>query len=156
MVEFLDTNGKRRGSKKQRLDHWRAKAVQRIVTDKAHRKGMRISRVCAWGTSKFAYDGSGTVTRGVDGNYSICRFKSGKIYNCDLSASYNIGARYFIREITKSRPATARSALEAKVPQVAARSTCTWSAFISLLAGLKELAPFADGSGGRQKAVVSA
>ena len=156
VFEYLDTRGRKRGSKRQRLHHWKAQAVQRIVTDKAHRKGMHISRICAWNTSRLAYDGSGRVTRGIDGNYSICRFKNGKTYHCDLSASYNIGARYFIREVIKSLPATVRSALEAKVPRVAARSTCTWSDYISLLAGLRELAPSADGDSGSQTAAASA
>ena len=97
---------------------------------------MRISRVNAWGTSRLAYDGSGSVERGIHGNYSICRFQNGKIYNCDLSATYNIGARYFIRELTKSLPVTARLQLEAKVPQVSKRSTCTFSTLISLNAVL--------------------
>ena len=66
----------------------------------AHRHGMRISRVCAWGTSKYAFDGSGQVIRDK-GNYSICTFQNGKKYNCDLSASMNIGARYFLREFAK-------------------------------------------------------
>ena len=146
VFEFLDVNGKKRGSKKQRLHHWKANAVQCIVTDKAHRKGMHISRVCAWGTSKYAYDGSGTVTRGIDGNYSICRFRSGKIYNCDLSATYNIGARYLIRETLKSLSAKVRSAVEAKVPRLAARSTCTWSDYINLLAELEKFAsPASEG-----------
>jgi len=59
------------------------------------------------------------------------------IYNCDLSATYNIGARYFIREILKSLLETARLQLEAKVPQVCKRSTCTLSTLISLDAALK-------------------
>ena len=140
VFEFLDLNKKKRGSKKQRLHMWKARAVQRIVTDKAHRLRMRISHVCAWNTSMLAFDGSGEVERGIDGNYSICRFPSGKIYNCDLSASYNIGARYFIREIVKSLPETVRLACEAKVPRIAKRSTCTFSDLISLNAELKKLA----------------
>ncbi|MGN0005305.1 MAG: hypothetical protein ACI37Z_04985 [Candidatus Gastranaerophilaceae bacterium] len=47
------------------------------------------------GTSKLAYDGTGRVLRGKYGNhntYELCTFITGKIYNCDLSASYNIGA----------------------------------------------------------------
>ena len=110
-----------------------------MVTDKAHRLSMRVSHICAWGTSKLAFDGSGFVLRGRDAelkSYSVCKFQSGKIYNCDLSASYNIGARYFIREIIKSVPARVRLALEAKVPQVAKRSTCTLSTLISLNAEL--------------------
>ncbi|MFR3808797.1 MAG: hypothetical protein ACLTX3_07575 [Lachnospiraceae bacterium] len=46
-----------RGSKKQRLKLWQSQEIQKIVTDKAHRLGMHISRVCAWGTSRLAYDG---------------------------------------------------------------------------------------------------
>ena len=91
---------------------------RKMVTARAHRNGMRISRVCARNTSKLAYDGSGRVRRDKD-NYSMCTFRSmcklpikkksrssceespideytgGKRYNCDLSASCNIGARYF-------------------------------------------------------------
>ena len=63
VFEHLDLQGKKRVSKKQHLHHWRAQAVQRIVTDKAHRDGVRISRVCAWGTSSLAFDGSGRVER---------------------------------------------------------------------------------------------
>ena len=60
----------------------------------------------------------------------------GGIYNCDLSATYNIGSRYFIREILKSLPVRERLELEAKVPQVTKRSTCTLSTLISLNAEL--------------------
>lgn len=136
VFEHLDLQGKKRGSKKQRLHHWRAQYVQSIVETKAHRLGMRISRVCAWGTSKLAFDGSGPVERGIDGNYSICRFKNGKTYNCDLSASYNIGARYFIREILKSLPETAGLDIRAKVPECSKRTTCTFSTLLSLNAAL--------------------
>lgn len=132
VFEHLDHGGKKRGSKKQRLHMWRSQYVQAIATDKAHRLQMRISHVNAWGTSRLAYDGSGYVERGINGNYSICRFANGKTYNCDLSASYNIGARYFIRETIKSLPETARLHLEAKVPQICKRSTCTFSTLIRL------------------------
>ena len=72
-----------------------------MVEHKAHRCGIRIRRVCAWNTSKLAYDGSGPVARDTD-NYSMCTFKTGKRHECDLSASYNIGSRYFLREYEKS------------------------------------------------------
>lgn len=98
-----------------------------MVGYKAHRLSIRISRVYAWGTSKLAYDGSSTVERGIDGNYSICKFKNGKIYNCDLSASYSIGARYFVREHLKSLPETARLDIQAKVTECAKRTTYTFS-----------------------------
>ena len=139
VFEHLDKDGKVRGSKKQKLKLWRSEEVQAIVTNKAHRLGMRISHICAWGTSKFAYDGSGTVLRGKEGGFStyeLCKFQNGKTYNCDLSASYNIGARYFIREILKSLNESSRLAIEAKVPQSAKRSTCTFSTLVSLNAVL--------------------
>ena len=98
VFEHLDTKGKIHGSKKQKLHLWRKQAIQEMVGHKAHRNLIRISRICAWGTSKYAYDGSGEVTRDAS-NHSLATFKSGKQYNCDLSASYNIGARYFLREL---------------------------------------------------------
>ena len=143
VFEHLDRTGRKRGSKKQRLHLWRSQYVQSMVTDKAHRLGMRVSRICAWGTSRLAFDGSGPVLRGKQADlptYSLCRFQSGKVYNCDLSASYNIGSRYFIKEILKSLPARGRLELEAKVPQVSKRSTCTWSTLINLNAELMSLA----------------
>jgi IS605 OrfB family transposase len=105
VFEHLEIKGKIRGSKKQRLQMWKKNTIQKVVEHKAHKNGIRISRVCAWNTSKLAYDGSGVVLRGRDANlptYELCRFNNNKIYNCDLSASYNIGARYFIREMKKS------------------------------------------------------
>jgi hypothetical protein len=100
---------------------------------------MRYSTVNAWNTSRLAYDGSGRVERGKEAelkSYSLCRFQNGKIYNCDLNASYNIGARYIIREIIKSLPETERLAMEAKVPSCARRSTCTLSTLYNLNAVL--------------------
>lgn len=139
VFEHLDKDGKVRGSKKQKLKLWRSQEVQSNVTNKAHRLGMRISHVCAWNTSKLAYDGSGHVIRGKKGGfntYELCVFQNGKIYNCDLSASYNIGARYFIREILKSLDESSRLHIEAKVPQCCKRSTCTFSTLVNLNAEL--------------------
>ena len=141
VLEHLDKDGRKSGSKKQRLHMWKAEYVQNMVEGKAHRQGMRISRICAWKTSRLAYDGSGEVKRGkeserANGSYSICEFKTGKLYNCDLNASYNIGARYFIREILKSLPERERLAAEAKVPPAARRSTCTLSTLTNLHAVL--------------------
>ena len=136
VFEHLDVRGKKRGSKKARLHHWRAEYVQKLTANRAHARGIRVATVCAWNTSKLAYDGSGRVERGVGGNYSVCRFTTGKIYNCDLSASYNVGARYFIREIEKTIPAREWSELAAKVPELSKRSTCTLSSLIRLDAEL--------------------
>ncbi len=141
VMEALDLNGKKRGSKKQRLALWRARYVQSMVNVKAHRAGIRVSRVCAWNTSRLAFDGSGRVLRGREAekagkNYSLCEFPSGKVYNCDLNASYNIGARYYIREILRNQSERTRLALTAKVPSLAKRSTCTLSDLKDLRAAM--------------------
>lgn len=126
VFEYLEMNGKISGSKKQKLHLWRKRDIQKRCEHQAHRKGMRISRICAWNTSRLAYDGSGRVLRDRK-DHSLCTFQTGKRYNCDLSASYNIGARYFIRELLKPLPATERSLLEAKVPSVKRRTSCVYA-----------------------------
>ena len=126
VFEYLEIKGKISGRKKQKLHLWRKRDIQKRCEHQAHRRGMRISRICAWNTSRLAYDGSGIVVRDP-GNHSLCTFQNGKRYNCDLSASYNIGARYFIRELLKPIPVTERSLLEAKVPSVKRRISCVYA-----------------------------
>ena len=102
VFEYLERPKKQKGSHKykERIHMWRANDVQSRVELRAHRLGMRISRICAKNTSKYAFDGSGFVERDSK-NYSICKFSNGKVYNCDLSAAQNIGARYFLRAYRK-------------------------------------------------------
>ena len=126
VFEYLETKGKISGRKKQKLHLWKKRDIQKRCEHQAHRNGMRISRICAWNTSRLAYDGTGTVVRDPK-NHSLCVFQTGKRYNCDLSASYNIGARYFIRELLKPLPVTERSLLEAKVPAVKRRTSCVYA-----------------------------
>ena len=136
VFEHLDIKGKIRGKRKARLHMWKKRGVQKTCGHMAHRKGIRIARVCAWKTSRLAYDGSGEVERDSD-NHSLCTFTNKKRYNCDLSASYNIGARYFIRELTKPMPATAWSVLEAEVPVVRRRSSCVYADLVKLSAVMR-------------------
>ena len=139
VFEHLGIHGRIHGSKKQRLALWRKQDIQEVCTRQAHRAGIHISRICAWNTSALAYDGSGKVER--DGkNHSLCRFSGGKQYNCDLSASYNIGARYLIREIMKPLPETARSYVEAKVPSLKRRISCVYADLIKLMEVMREAA----------------
>ena len=128
---------------KQKLALWRKKEIQRIVEHHAHILGMRISRICAWNTSRLAYDGSGKVERGKylqNGiekyNYSICTFQNGKQYNCDLNATYNIGARYFIRELLKSDSVMRRLPNQTKDSDYGTGTTRTLSTLIRLNADL--------------------
>ena len=133
VFEHLDMKSKK--TKSQKIAMWRKNDIQKRTETKAHKAGIRISRICAWNTSKLAYDGSGCVKRDKD-NYSSCTFSTGKRYNCDLSASYNIAARYFIREIDKTLSQKGRSDLEAKVPHCLARTSGTLHTLISINAAI--------------------
>ncbi len=124
VFEHLDFKGKKASSKKQKIQMWRKNGIQRIAEHKAHRCGIRISHICAWGSSKLAYDGSGEVKR-AQNNHSLATFTSSKQYNADLNACYNIGARYFIREVTKPMSKKAWSQCKAKVPDIERRTQCT-------------------------------
>lgn len=96
-----------KGRSSEKVHYWRKKAIIKKVCHKAHYNGIRYATVNPRFTSMMAYDGSGFVSRGENANlksFSLCKFKNGKVYNCDLSASYNIGARYFYREFKKEYP----------------------------------------------------
>ena len=133
VMEHLDSGGKAKGSKKERLHLWRKRDIIKRTEALAHKHGIRFSTVYAPGTSKYAFDGSGAVTRDKD-NHLFCTFTTGKRYNADLSASYNIGGRYLIRELLKACPETEASEARAKVPGLSARATCTLSTYINFLA----------------------
>ena len=77
VFEYLETKGKISGRKKQKLHLWRKRDIKKRCEHQVHRRGMRISRICAWNTSRLAYDGSGTVVRDP-GNHSLCTFQNGK------------------------------------------------------------------------------
>ena len=137
VMEHLDISGQaKRKSKAQRLHMWRKREIQDIVEHQAHRAGIRVRYINPRNTSRLAFDGSGEVLRDQR-NASLCRFTTGKQYNCDLNASYNIGARYFIREFLKPVSETERSRLLAKVPEAGRRTSCTLSTLFSLYAVLE-------------------
>ena len=141
VLEYLDFKGK---NTVKRAHFWRYKRIYKVLTHKAHQHGLRVARVNARNTSRLAFDGSGWSKRGreITPNtpHALMQFPNGKMYNADLNASYNIGARYFIRHLLKTVTATQRLALEVKVPQVAKRSTCTLSHLINLRSEFAALA----------------
>ena len=140
VLEYLDFKGK---NTVKRAHFWRYKRIYKVLRHKAHQHGLRVARVNARNTSRLAFNGSGWSKRGreitPDTPYALMQFSTGKIYNADLNASYNIGARYLIKHLLKTVTATQRLALEAKVPQVAKRSTCTLSHLINLRSELAVL-----------------
>lgn len=148
VMEHLSAGGTvRHGSLSFRLGLWRKRDILKRVEALAHRKKMRFSTVCAWNTSRLAYDGSGSVVRDPH-NRALCTFVTKdaqgkervKSYNADLGAAYNIGARYFIRSILESLPEREASALKAEVPELAARTKCTLSTLWKLCRAIEKKA----------------
>ena len=136
VIVFENLRNKFKRAKKRsfraRLHRWRKIAVYNKAYEMAHRNGIRVSTVNPNGTSRYAYDGTGEVERDND-NYSICKFVNGKTYNCDLSASYNIAARYYIRETLKPLDANSRSELETKASLALSGTKLTYNTFKVLL-----------------------
>ena len=135
VIVFENLRNKFKRAKKSfraRLHRWRKIAIYNKAYEMAHRNGIRVSTVNPNGTSRYAYDGSGEVERDND-NYSICKFVSGKTYNCDLSASYNIAARYYIRETLKPLDVNSRSELETKASLALSGTKLTYNTFKVLL-----------------------
>jgi IS605 OrfB family transposase len=86
--------GRKRSTLKQKFHGWLHRRLVELVEQKFEEVGGTTEYVYPRGTSSWAYDGSGQVSRDKS-NYSNATFKTGKRYNCDLSASYNIAARYW-------------------------------------------------------------
>lgn len=135
VFEYLDFKGKKVHGKNNiatKLNLWCKRKIQSKVEEKAHTLGIRVNRINAKNTSALAFDGSGYVKRDKN-NYSLCTFTTGKHYNSDLNATYNIGARYYIKEIKKSISEKKWADVVAKVPQLSTRTKCTLSTLISLV-----------------------
>lgn len=133
VFEHLDPYIRAKGSYKEKLHLWRKRGIINRLSHLCHVNGLKYASVCAINTSRFAFDGSGIVYRDKT-NYCLATFSNGKKYNCDLSASYNIAARYFIREKIKpyKEKETCRLMLEAKVPLAFNGTKNTYSDLISL------------------------
>ena len=120
-----------------KLQHWAKAKIQKLVIQKAHRYGIRVKFISPRGTSKYAFDGSGEVIR--NSKKDICKFPNGKTYHADLNASYNIAARYFIKEYLKPLSETVRLQVEAKVPLLVDRTYHSLASLIRLREVLEEL-----------------
>ena len=105
VFEHFHFKDRKSDKKKKKLrsksQYWTKSRIQEMVKNKAHSMGIRFSRVDARNTSALAFDGSGYVRRNTKGD--IATFTTGKIYHADLNASYNIAARYFLRELERAK-----------------------------------------------------
>jgi IS605 OrfB family transposase len=107
VIVFEDlSNWKAKGGKhgslqKQRFHQWCKDRIVELATQKFTELGGKIVKVNPKYTSAYAFDGSGLVKRSHQ-KYSQATFRNGKQYNADLSASYNIAARYWYAVLTDS------------------------------------------------------
>lgn len=96
------TGGRKRSSLRQKFHGWLHRKLVTLTEQKFEELGGKTVFVYARGTSSWAYDGSGKVKRSKS-NYSAATFANGKQYNADLSASYNIAARYIAYKLKLTR-----------------------------------------------------
>lgn len=94
--------GKRGSTLKQRFHGWLKSSIVSLTTEKYEEYCGKTVLVNPRGTSSWAFDGSGQVKRDKK-NYALATFPTGKKYNADLSASYNIGARYWLKLVRRKR-----------------------------------------------------
>ena len=94
--------GRKRSSLKQKFHYWLHRALVKHTEEKFAEVGGKVEYVYARGTSSWAFDGSSKLKRSKS-QYELATFANGKQYNCDLSASYNIGARYWAWKLKLTR-----------------------------------------------------
>jgi IS605 OrfB family transposase len=99
--------GRKRSTLKQRFHNWLHRRIVNLTEMKWSELGGKVVFVNPRGTSSYAYDGSGKLKRSSS-NYELAVFASGKQYNCDLSASYNIGARFILKLLGGNSPQVGR------------------------------------------------
>lgn len=94
--------GAKRSPLRQRFHGWLHRRLAELVEAKFAEAGGRVAYVYARGTSSWAFDGSGKLKRDPK-QYELATFTTGKRYNCDLNASYNIAARYWAWKLKLTR-----------------------------------------------------
>lgn len=92
---------------RKRFHRFQHRALVQALAQKAQELGLRVLEVFARGTSRWAYDGSGKVSRSKD-NAQLATFKSGKKYNADLNGALNIAGRG-LAMLLGIRPSTEQS-----------------------------------------------
>lgn len=121
--------GKKGSSLKQRFHGWLHRKLALLTEEKAAEQGLNIRYVYARGTSSQAFDGSGDVKRDAS-QYELATFTSGKRYNADLNASYNIAARYWAKKnklFGGNDQQVAKGKSSCATPRTSVTLSCLWS-----------------------------
>jgi hypothetical protein len=95
--------GGKGGTMKARFHAWLHRALVKQVEASWTEQGGTVAFVNPWGTSAWAYDGSGKVVRPA-GAHDLAVFPTGKHYDADLNAAYNIASRYWVRRLAENAP----------------------------------------------------
>lgn len=94
--------------------------------------GGKVVFVNPRGTSSYAYDGSGKLKRNSS-NYELAVFASGKKYNCDLSASYNIAARFILKLLSGNSSQVGQGENSCPSPRSRGTLSMLWSQSITIV-----------------------
>lgn len=112
VMENLDAkelHGKKKGSngnarkmnRKARLAQWKVAEMQKRLKEGAHFRGIRYETVNPWGTSKLYNKGDGDRIKRDNHDRSKAAAPDGTPIPADLNAAINIGARFFVRQLSK-------------------------------------------------------
>ncbi|MBE9048751.1 IS200/IS605 family accessory protein TnpB-related protein [Pleurocapsales cyanobacterium LEGE 10410] len=108
--------GKKRSTLRQRFHGWLHRRIVNLTEMKWSELGGKVVFVNPRGTSSYAYDGSGKLKRSSK-NYELAVFTTGKKYNCDLSASYNIASRFILKLCGGNSPENLQGKSSCKLPR---------------------------------------
>ena len=124
--------GKRGSTLKQCFHNWLHRRVVNLTEMKWSEHGGKVVFVNPRGTSSYAYDGSGKLKRSKS-NYELAVFATGKQYNCDLSASYNIGARFIHQLMSRNGSQDKRGKSSCLSPRSRGTLSMLWSQPITIV-----------------------
>lgn len=123
--------GRKRSTLRQRFHNWLHRRIVNLTEMKWSELGGRVVFINPRGTSSHAYDGSGKLKRSSQ-NYKLAVFTSGKKYDCDLSASYNIGARFILKLCGGNSPEVGQGKNSCPSPRSRGTLSMLWSCRSSL------------------------
>ena len=119
--------GRKRSTLKQRFHGWLHRQIVNLTEMKWSELGGKVVFVNPRGTSSYAYDGSGKVKRSKT-NYGLATFATEKQYNADLSASYNIGARFILKLLGGNSPQDEQGKSSCSSPRSRGTLSMLWGA----------------------------
>ncbi|ACK80069.1 transposase, IS605 OrfB family protein, putative [Acidithiobacillus ferrooxidans ATCC 23270] len=128
LKQYRPRAGRKGSTLRQRFHGWLHSLLARRIRERAEESGLLVEFVNPAGTSEHAYDGSGAVKRDAR-NWSWVTFATGKRYNADLNACYNIAARFFAKMLGltgRNAQACVRGKSSATQPRIPVTLSTLW------------------------------